>query len=203
MITKTAMIAVIGRPNVGKSTLVNAMVGEKISIVSPKPQTTRYRIFGVAERGDTQLVFADTPGFHKARNKLGEYMVKVVAESVSDVDAACLVVEPKANVGMQEELLIERIKELGKGRASARNRGLRGEARVRRNRTRFGEKKRRDRDTDRRAKKICRRGPAAISGRYDDGSDRAPALRRDNQGEDADGARERGAPRGKRRNNGL
>ncbi|MBQ2602640.1 MAG: GTPase Era [Oscillospiraceae bacterium] len=113
MITKTAMIAVIGRPNVGKSTLVNAMVGEKISIVSPKPQTTRYRIFGVAERGDTQLVFADTPGFHKARNKLGEYMVKVVAESVSDVDAACLVVEPKANVGRQEELLIERIKELG------------------------------------------------------------------------------------------
>jgi len=113
MITKTAMIAVIGRPNVGKSTLVNAMVGEKISIVSPKPQTTRYRIFGVVERGDTQLVFADTPGFHKARNKLGEYMVKVVAESVSDVDAACLVVEPKANVGRQEELLIERIKELG------------------------------------------------------------------------------------------
>ncbi len=113
MISKTAMIAVIGRPNVGKSTLVNAMVGEKISIVSPKPQTTRYRIFGVAERGDTQLVFADTPGFHRARNKLGEYMVKVVADSVADVDAACLVVEPKANVGRQEELLIGRIKELG------------------------------------------------------------------------------------------
>ena len=113
MITKTAIIAIVGRPNVGKSTLVNALVGEKISIVSPKPQTTRYRIFGVAERGETQLVFADTPGFHRARNKLGEYMVKVVEDSVADVDAVCLVVEPKANVGRQEEMLISRIEELG------------------------------------------------------------------------------------------
>lgn len=113
MIEKTAMIAMIGRPNVGKSTLVNALVGEKISIVTPKPQTTRNRIFGVAERGNTQLVFLDTPGFHKARNKLGDYMVKVVSDSVSDVDAVCLVVEPKANVGKQEEGLIARIKETG------------------------------------------------------------------------------------------
>lgn len=112
MITKTAMIALIGRPNVGKSTLVNALVGEKISIVTPKPQTTRYRIFGVAERGETQLVFADTPGFHRARNKLGEYMVKVVEDSVADVDAVCLLVEPKANIGKQEEALIERIEQL-------------------------------------------------------------------------------------------
>jgi GTP-binding protein Era len=113
MINKTVMVTMVGRPNVGKSTLVNALVGEKISIVSPKPQTTRNRIFGVAERDDTQLVFVDTPGFHKARTKLGDYMVKVVQESVSDVDAICLVVEPKANVGTQEELLIERIKALG------------------------------------------------------------------------------------------
>lgn len=113
MIEKTAMIAMIGRPNVGKSTLVNALVGEKISIVTPKPQTTRNRIFGVAEKGNTQLVFLDTPGFHKARNKLGDYMVKVVSDSVSDVDAVCLVVEPKANVGKQEEGLIARIKETG------------------------------------------------------------------------------------------
>jgi GTP-binding protein Era len=110
MITKEAVIAVIGRPNVGKSTLVNALVGEKISIVTPKPQTTRNRIFGVCERGETQLVLADTPGFHKARNKLGDYMVKVVEDSVNDVDAVCLVVEPKANIGKQEEVLIERIK---------------------------------------------------------------------------------------------
>jgi len=110
MIEKTAMLAIVGRPNVGKSTLVNALVGEKISIVTPKPQTTRNRIYGVAERGSTQLVFADTPGFHKARTKLGDYMVKVVQDSVSDVDAVLLVVEPKANIGRQEEELIARIK---------------------------------------------------------------------------------------------
>ncbi len=110
MITKTAMITLAGRPNVGKSTLINALVGEKISIVTPKPQTTRNRIFGVAERGDTQLVFVDTPGFHKARTRLGDYMVQVVRESVSDVDAVCLVVEPKASTGPQEEALIERIR---------------------------------------------------------------------------------------------
>ena len=112
MIKKTAMIALIGRPNVGKSTLVNALVGQKISIVTPKPQTTRYRIFGVAEKDETQLVFIDTPGFHRARNKLGEYMVKVFEDSVADVDAVCLLVEPKANIGRQEELLIEKIKKL-------------------------------------------------------------------------------------------
>lgn len=112
MIKKTAMIALIGRPNVGKSTLVNALVGQKISIVTPKPQTTRCRIFGVAEKDETQLVFIDTPGFHRARNKLGEYMVKVVEDSVADVDAVCLLVEPKANIGRQEELLIEKIKKL-------------------------------------------------------------------------------------------
>ena len=112
MIKKTAMIALIGRPNVGKSTLVNALVGQKISIVTPKPQTTRYRIFGVAEKDETQLVFIDTPGFHRARSKLGEYMVKVVEDSVADVDAVCLLVEPKANIGRQEELLIEKIKKL-------------------------------------------------------------------------------------------
>jgi len=110
MIEKTAMLAIVGRPNVGKSTLVNALVGEKISIVTPKPQTTRNRIYGVAERGSTQLVFADTPGFHKPRTKLGDYMVKVVQDSVSDVDAVLLVVEPKANIGRQEEELIARIK---------------------------------------------------------------------------------------------
>ncbi len=111
MIKRTALIAVVGRPNVGKSTLVNAMVGEKVSIVTPKPQTTRNRIFGVAERGETQLVFADTPGFHKARTKLGDYMVKVVEESVEDdVDAVCLVVEPKASIGPQEAGLIAKIK---------------------------------------------------------------------------------------------
>ncbi len=109
MITKTAMITLVGRPNVGKSTLINALVGEKISIVTPKPQTTRNRIFGVAERGGTQLVFVDTPGFHRARNRLGDYMVKVVRDSVSDVDAICLVAEVKP-MGERERELIAYIK---------------------------------------------------------------------------------------------
>ncbi len=85
--TKTAMITVCGRPNVGKSSLTNALVGEKIAIVSNKPQTTRNRIYGVVNRGDTQYVLLDTPGFHKARNRLGDYMVKVTRESIADVDA--------------------------------------------------------------------------------------------------------------------
>ena len=109
-ITKTAMITIAGRPNVGKSTLTNALVGEKIAIVSNKPQTTRNRIYGVVNRGDTQFVLLDTPGLHKARNRLGDYMVKVVRESVADVDAAFLLVEPIANVGPQEEALIAQLK---------------------------------------------------------------------------------------------
>ena len=86
MITKTAMITICGRPNVGKSTLTNALVGEKIAIVSSKPQTTRNRISAVLNRGETQLVLMDTPGFHKPRTRLGDYMVKVVRESVADVE---------------------------------------------------------------------------------------------------------------------
>ena len=110
-ITKTAMITIAGRPNVGKSTLTNALVGEKIAIVSSKPQTTRNRIYGVVNRGDTQYVLLDTPGLHKARNRLGDYMVKVVRESVADVDCVCLLVEPIPNVGTPEQALIDRIRE--------------------------------------------------------------------------------------------
>ena len=108
--TKSAMITIAGRPNVGKSTLTNAMVGEKIAIVSNKPQTTRNRICGVLTRGETQLVFMDTPGFHKPRTKLGDYMVNVVQNSVADVDATFLMVEPIANIGIQEDELITQIK---------------------------------------------------------------------------------------------
>ncbi len=111
MITKTAMITIAGRPNVGKSTLTNAIVGEKITIVSPKPQTTRHRILAVASRGETQFVFADTPGFHRARTKLGDYMDSVVRQSVADVDAVALLVEPIPNIGPQEESLIAQLKE--------------------------------------------------------------------------------------------
>ena len=108
--TKTAMITVCGRPNVGKSSLTNALVGEKIAIVSNKPQTTRNRIYGVVNRGDTQYVLLDTPGFHKARNRLGDYMVKVTRESIADVDAVLLLVEPVPHVGIPEAELIEKIK---------------------------------------------------------------------------------------------
>ncbi len=113
MISKTAMITICGRPNVGKSTLTNALVGEKIAIVSNKPQTTRNRTSAVVNRGDTQFVIIDTPGFHKPRTRLGDYMVNVVKESVADVDAVMLLVEPIANIGRQEEELIARIKETG------------------------------------------------------------------------------------------
>ena len=111
--TKNAMITVAGRPNVGKSTLTNALVGEKVAIVSNKPQTTRNRITGIVARGDTQFVLMDTPGFHRARTRLGEYMDKVVRESVADVDAVLLVVEPIASIGRQEEELIAQIKASG------------------------------------------------------------------------------------------
>ena len=110
MNTKTAMITIAGRPNVGKSTLTNYLVGEKIAIVSNKPQTTRNRICGIVTRGNLQFVFVDTPGYHKARTKLGDYMVSTVRESISDVDATILVVEPIASIGAQEEALIERIR---------------------------------------------------------------------------------------------
>ena len=109
MNTKTAIITIAGRPNVGKSTLTNFLVGEKIAIVSNKPQTTRNRICGIVTRGNSQYVFVDTPGFHKARTKLGDYMVNTVRDSISDVDATILVVDPIASVGAQEEALIENI----------------------------------------------------------------------------------------------
>ncbi len=111
--TKSAMITICGRPNAGKSTLTNALVGEKVAIVSPKPQTTRSRITAIVERGDTQFVLLDTPGFHKPRTRLGDYMVNVVKESVADVDCVLLMVEPVAAVGPQEEALIARIRESG------------------------------------------------------------------------------------------
>jgi GTP-binding protein Era len=107
------MITIAGRPNVGKSTLVNALVGEKIAIVSPKPQTTRNRIYAVIDRGDTQVILLDTPGFHRARTKLGEQMVRTVRESIADVDAVALVVEPVASPGDIERELIAGIKQSG------------------------------------------------------------------------------------------
>ena len=93
----------------GKSTLTNHLVGEKIAIVSNKPQTTRNRICGILTQEDTQFVFVDTPGFHKPRTKLGDYMVNTVKDSIADVDLTVLVVEPIPSVGAQEEALIEQL----------------------------------------------------------------------------------------------
>ena len=109
MATKTAMITIAGRPNVGKSTLTNYLVGEKIAIVSNKPQTTRNRICGVATKGDIQYVFVDTPGFHRPRTKLGDYMVNVTRNSIADVDMTILMVEPIPSIGQQEQMLIEQL----------------------------------------------------------------------------------------------
>ena len=110
MATKTAMITIAGRPNVGKSTLTNYLVGEKIAIVSNKPQTTRNRICGIVTKSDTQFVFVDTPGYHKARTKLGDYMVNVTRNSIADVDLTIMMVEPIASVGPQEQGLLEQLK---------------------------------------------------------------------------------------------
>lgn len=112
-ITKTAIISVVGRPNVGKSTLTNQLVGRKVAIVSNKPQTTRTRITGLLNKDGCQYVFLDTPGLHKPRSRLGDFMVKVVEDTVSEVDAAALVVEPIAHVGAPEESLISQIKAAG------------------------------------------------------------------------------------------
>ena len=110
MKTKTAMITIVGRPNVGKSTLTNYLVGDKIAIVSNKPQTTRNRICGIVTKDNTQFVFVDTPGYHMPKTKLGDYMVGVAKESIADVELSLLIVEPIASIGLQEEGLIAQIK---------------------------------------------------------------------------------------------
>ena len=114
-IKKSGIITLCGRPNVGKSTLTNALVGEKVAIVTNKPQTTRNRISAILNRGECQFVFVDTPGLHKARTRLGDYMVNVVKESVADVDAVMLLVEPIPNVGGPEAELIARLERGDRG----------------------------------------------------------------------------------------
>jgi GTP-binding protein Era len=110
MNTKTAFVAIVGKPNVGKSSLLNLILGQKIAITSSKPQTTRTKITGVLTKDDIQYVFLDTPGFHQAKNKLSNYMIKSVKDSVCDVDVALLVIEPKGPINKAELELIETIK---------------------------------------------------------------------------------------------
>ncbi len=109
---KTAFIAIVGRPNVGKSSLLNHMLGQKIAIVSSKPQTTRTRIMGVLTEADTQLVFIDTPGLHKPKNSLDQFMLRSVNESVAGVDACMLVVEADSEITEGERIFAEKFKAL-------------------------------------------------------------------------------------------
>ena len=108
--TKTAFIAIVGRPNVGKSTLMNALLGEKIAIVSSKPQTTRNRIMGILTQEDNQFVFLDTPGIHKPKSKLGTYMMKSVRSSLGSADAVILIADAGRAPGETERNVIEQIK---------------------------------------------------------------------------------------------
>ncbi len=111
MITKTGIFSVVGRPNVGKSTLTNALCGSKVAIVSDKPQTTRTRITGVLNQDECQMIFLDTPGLHKPKTRLGDYMVKIIHDTVESVDTVLLLVEPVARIGIPEQLLLEKLKD--------------------------------------------------------------------------------------------
>ena len=109
--TKSAFIAIVGKPNVGKSSLLNRLLGAKIAIVSSKPQTTRTKIMGVLTLGETQLVFTDTPGFHKPHNKLGEYMNNAVGDSIDGTDSVLFVTEPRGELDDKELELIKKLKQ--------------------------------------------------------------------------------------------
>lgn len=111
METKTAFIALVGRPNIGKSTLLNRLVGEKVSIVTNKPQTTRNRITGVVTIDETQFVFLDTPGYHQSRNRLGDYMISQVKDSLAGIELAVMLTDPVSPVREDELELIESLKD--------------------------------------------------------------------------------------------
>ena len=110
---KTGFIAIVGRPNVGKSTLMNSILGEKVAIVSSKPQTTRNRITGIHTKGDDQFVFLDTPGMHSPKNSLGEFMVKAADSTMRDADAVVLVVDTGKDISAVEENVIAYLKKSG------------------------------------------------------------------------------------------
>ena len=109
---KSGFVTLIGRPNVGKSTLMNRLIGQKIAITSNKPQTTRNRIQTVLTTEEGQIVFVDTPGIHKAKNKLGEYMVNIAERSLNEVDVVLWLVEPSTFIGAGEKHIIEQLKKV-------------------------------------------------------------------------------------------
>ena len=108
--TKTAFVAIVGCPNVGKSSLLNRMLGQKVAIVTQKPQTTRTKIMGVLTRGEIQLVFTDTPGYHRPKTKLGEKMIKAVGDGINGVDACLFVTEPEGEIREAELELLKKLK---------------------------------------------------------------------------------------------
>lgn len=111
---KSGYVALIGRPNVGKSTLMNTLIGQKIAITSNKPQTTRNRIQTVYTDERGQVIFLDTPGVHKAKNRLGDYMVKVAEGTLKDVDLVLWLVEPSTHIGKGDQIILEKLKEIDK-----------------------------------------------------------------------------------------
>ena len=108
---KSGFVSIIGRPNVGKSTLINALIGRKVSIITPKPQTTRMAIQGILHQEDLQIVFVDTPGIHKPRQRLGESMNRMAYASLKDIDAILLVVDSGLPFGPGDTFLLEKIKD--------------------------------------------------------------------------------------------
>lgn len=109
---KSGFVAVIGRPNVGKSTLINSLIGQKVVIMSDKPQTTRNKILCVLTQEDAQIMFIDTPGMHKPKHKLGEYMMQAASNSLREVDAICFVVDATEDLGAGEKFILEKLKDI-------------------------------------------------------------------------------------------
>lgn len=107
---RSGFVTIIGRPNVGKSTLLNAIIGEKLAIMSPKPQTTRHKIKGVYNDAESQIVFVDTPGIHKPKSKLGDFMVDAALSTINEVDVVVLVLDQSLTIGPGDEFLIDLIK---------------------------------------------------------------------------------------------
>lgn len=109
---KSGFVAIIGRPNVGKSTFLNRVIGQKIAIMSDKPQTTRNKIQGVYTTDDAQIIFIDTPGIHKPKHKLGDFMVKVAQSALQEVDLILFMVNAVEGIGRGDEFIIERLKQV-------------------------------------------------------------------------------------------
>jgi len=170
---KSGFIAVIGRPNVGKSTLINTLIGEKIAIMSDKPQTTRNRILCILTQPDAQIVFLDTPGIHKPRHKLGEYMVKSAENTLKEVDAILFVVDATQELGPGELYILERLQATSKPVILVVNKidlinkeESRGKEGNQPRRAAYG------------SQKIYPGGTSVLSGRYDHGSAGTPHCRR-------------------------